>query len=182
VYMKKLLSILFLFIFLFNLAGYYIVFTIMQQTARKEMKAFIKKNPPLDKLERLVISDEKMNSPEIFKYKDDNKEIIYNGKLYDIVCATKDGSNTIFYCINDKNEEQLFAGLNDHIKQNFEQNGPLKKRSIQLIKNIIKEVLPVYRLGFMIPNATEFIYPTLKFLLSTKFILVISPPPKTDNN
>jgi hypothetical protein len=179
--MKKLLSILFLLVFLFNLAGYYIVFTVLQQSARNEMKAFIKKNPQLDELEKIVISDKEMNSASAIKFQDDNNEIVFNDKLYDIVCETRDGENTIFYCINDKNEEQLFAGLNEHIKLNFEENGPLKKQSIELIKNIIKEVLPVFKLVLMIPDANTFVYPTIKFLLSANFIQLISPPPKTEN-
>jgi hypothetical protein len=176
--MKKILSILFLAIFLFNLLGYYFVVYLMQQSVHSEMKAFIKKNPPLDKLERLVISDKEMNSREVFKFKDDKKEFVYNGKLYDIVKETKDGTNTIFYCINDKNEEQLLAGLCEHFKNNFDQNGPAKDKSRQLIKNIIKEALPDSHSTIKSFQSLTFIFFEYHFELTNQFIPVFSPPPE----
>lgn len=176
--MKKLLSILFLFIFLFNLSGYYFVFNVMQKSARKEMKALIKKNIPKTDLEKLVISENEMNSPDIFNFKDDNKEFIYNGKLYDIISETKDGSNTIFYCINDKNEEKLFAGLHEHIRNNYDQNVPSKSRSGLLIKNIIKEALPDLYHEMKSFQTLTFIFFEDRFVLTDQFIPIFSPPPE----
>jgi len=150
----------------------------MQQTARNEMKALIKKNLPLKDLEKLVITENEMNSPDIFKYKDDNNEILYNGKLYDIFSETKDGSNTVFYCINDKNEEKLFAGLNEHIKNNYDQNGPSKNKSLQLIKNIIKEALPDNDIAIKPFQSLTIIFFEYRFELATQSIPIVAPPPE----
>ena len=175
--MKKLLSILFLFIFLFNLAGYYVVFTIMQQSAKRDMKAFIKKNPETDELEKVVISSKEMSSSAIFKFTDDN-EFIYNGELFDVVSKTTDGDNTVFYCLDDRNEEKLFAGLNEHIKNNCDQNSASKNLSLQLIKNIIKEALPDNYSEMKPSQYITFLYSDFNPILHKQFIQVIAPPPK----
>lgn len=149
----------------------------MQQSVHCDMKAFTNKNISLSVYDKIEISGKDMDSPSLFKYTDDN-EFIYNGKLYDIVSTEKDGVNTIFYCLNDKKEERLFAGLNIHIKNNCDQNGPSKDKALQLIKNIIKEALPDTHCTLKTSQIFTYIFSDSKSELAKQFIPVNAHPPK----
>ncbi len=176
--MRKFLSLVLCAFFLFNVSGYYVIFRLMQYHARKEMKAYIKNNLSDDEMEMVIVSDSEISSPlSSFKFVKKN-EFTYKGKLYDIVRRKKDGDNTIFYCINDKQEEKLFAGLNEHIKWNTDNNAPSKSRSVQLLKNIVKEALPENAL-LLCSNQQNFnIHFNYDSFLKTQFIPILFPPPK----
>ena len=143
------------------------------------MESYIKKNTPNNELVKIIISNSEIaSSSSGFRFTEDD-EFIYNGNYYDIVRQKTDGSNTIFYCINDTNEEKLFAGLNEHIKQNMDQNLPVKNKSVQLLKNIIKEALPDNIISLFCnqsSNNTHFIYSSFQ---KEYFKSIPSPPPKT---
>jgi len=158
----------------------------MQYDARKEMKARIKRNLRDEEMEIVVVPNNKIGTKgSEFKYVKKN-EFIYKGNLYDIVRKKTDGNNTIFYCINDKQEEKLFAGLNDHINRNTDQNlpaceqgTPTKNKSTLLSKNIIKEALPE-KPEFLCCDITQAItYFKYASLIQEQFITVPSPPPKS---
>ena len=176
--MKKFFSILFLFIFIFNIAGYFIVFKLMQYEARKEMKAYIKQNLNDEEMEVIVIPNNKIGTAGSgFRFVEEN-EFIYNDKLYDIVRKKTDGNKTIFYCINDKFEENLFSGLFEHTKRNTDQNTPINEKSNKLTKSIVKEALPEKQvlLHYAINQSiTHFKY---ALFIKEQFIPILSPPPK----
>ena len=72
-------------------------------------------------------------------YNDDD-EINYHGKLYDIAHKEVKGDTVYFYCINDREEENLYAGLNVHTLQNTGfQSEKQGNHSAQLIKLIVKD-------------------------------------------
>ncbi|MFA4851576.1 MAG: hypothetical protein WC599_03565 [Bacteroidales bacterium] len=183
--MRTVFSILLLILFLFNVSGYFVVFKLMRYNARKEMKAYIKQNLRDDEMEIVVVPNSEIGaSGSGFRFVEEN-EFIYNDKLYDIVKKKTDGNNTIFYCINDKQEEKLFAGINEHIKRNTDQNlpagrqgTPAKDKSNNLTKSIVKEALPE-KPGFLCCDITQ---ATTHFkyvsLIQKQFIPILSPPPK----
>jgi hypothetical protein len=175
--MKRILSILFLMIFLFNLAGYFVVFKMMQYSAREEMKTLVKKNIPLEKLLKIVVPAKEINSSPVFRFLEEN-EFIYKGKRYDIVKQSTEGNNTIFYCINDTSEERLYAGLDDLIRHTTDQNTTSRNRSNILLKNIVKEALPddiqLSGIDYSILNI-HFDYHSF---FTEQFFPVPSPPPK----
>ena len=117
--MKRILSILFLFVFLFNLAGYFIVFEVRQYSAKQEMKIFIKNNIPENELTKIIIPNSELTSSSSEFRQTEENEFVYQGKYYDIVNKKTDGNNTIFYCINDKNEEKLFEELAEVCENSF---------------------------------------------------------------
>jgi len=179
--MKKALSIFFLFIFLYNLAGYFVVFSLEQFSAREEMESYIKNHINESLLEKIIVpNSDIITGSSDFRYKDNNSEFVFKGKLYDIVRQKSDGSNIIFYCINDKNEECLIQGLEDHIQRNSDQNLPAKNNTSNLVKNIVKDALPDNPQK-QIDNfcAKISIYSFHNFALKEQFILPQTPPPKS---
>ncbi|MGD0711508.1 MAG: hypothetical protein ABR968_10065 [Bacteroidales bacterium] len=178
--MKKILSVFLLLIFLFNLAGYFIVFKIMQCSVQQEMKNYLEKNTSNKETETIVIPDSEITSPSSrIKFTDDD-EFIYNGKMYDIISRKTEKGFTIFYCMNDKQEEQLYSALKDHIMHNSDQNLPLKDKSNLIIKNIIKEALPDGNAHLQTFSSKNIIYySSYNSATHQSFISVITPPPKS---
>jgi non-homologous end joining protein Ku len=150
----------------------------MQYNVREEMETYIKQNLRDDEIEIVIVPNSEIGvTGSKFRFVEEN-EFIYNNKLYDIVKKKSEGNNTIFYCINDKNEENLFSGLYEHLKRNCDQNSPTKDKSNNLVKSIIKEALPE-KPKFLCCNITQ---TTIDFkyasLIQEQFITVLAPPPK----
>ena len=155
------------------------VFKMMQYSIRQEMKSYISKNNYEKELETVVIPDIQIASlSSEFKYLNE-KEFTYKGKLYDIVKTKDDGRNKIFYCINDTNEERLFAVLSEHIKRNTDQTAPFKNKTEQIIINIIKEALPEKPQLIICVAEKNFFYYNFTIDLQEQFIPVYSLPPKS---
>jgi hypothetical protein len=178
--MKKILSILFLLVFVYNLAGFFIVFKCQQYSVKSDMKALLKKDIPDSKLDKIIIPDADINSgTSDFRYLDDNKEFFYNGKLYDIARSYDDGIKTVFYCINDMNEEQLYSKLEEHIQRNNDQNIPGKTQTASLLKGMIKDYFPQRPLIQFSNTGSEIFFHEQQQSLLKQFIPVFTPPPES---
>ncbi len=96
-------------------------------------------------------------------------EFRYKGKMYDIATETKYDHATVFLCLNDKKEENLFKGLKK-ISQN--------KFNIQWWENIIKIIYPFSSL-LKNGSATEMLlFPRYSIAISSIHIPVNTPPPE----
>ena len=170
--MKRVFAVLITLLFLFNLMGYYFVFSYNQYLVRSEMKSFIKAGYFEESYIVLKIG----NSDFI---RIDKGEFRYKGKLYDIVSETKSGNFTTFRCINDKNEEKLLAGFHHYFELASSQNNPVKARHAQaMLYHVIKLALPENRW-----NAPSFVPAKITFqnpiyFLSSIFHPPGNPPPK----
>ena len=74
--------------------------------------------------------------------------------------------------------KRLFTNFNEHIKQNTDQNVPIKNNSSKILKNIIKDAIPekpTHLKSFCSENINNF-YFNLNTL--NQYIPVFSPPPK----
>lgn len=132
--MKKILSIFLLSIFLFNTAGYYFAFKVVQWQTKVDMKTYIQSGQFNSQL--TVISIDKSELKDLERI--DEKEIKYKNQFYDIVFSKQTCTSVIYYCINDKQEENLFSYLNDHIKTHVSDK-PLKNESGKKIsENVVK--------------------------------------------
>jgi len=76
--MKKAAAIFLLGIFLFNIAGYFIAFKLVQYQIKKEIKAEIKKNINSDELTAIIISKKQINKID---WLEEGKEMNYNGQF-----------------------------------------------------------------------------------------------------
>mgnify|MGYP001366550868 CR=1 FL=1 len=139
--MKRLLSISLVIIFLFNIFGYYLTFQIIEAGYKKNFRLQILNNITSDNIEILVIPDNEMHSKHTpFRWMESD-EFKYYGKMYDVIKHEKQGTNNIFYCINDKNEEQLFVRFEDFIKHGETSNLPYQQKSRSIISTIIKDAV-----------------------------------------
>ncbi len=112
----RLASISVLSILLINIAGYYPVYKIQQWQIRKEIKKKIKASVPEDELYRIKVTK---NSTELEWVRED-KEFIYDGKMYDIVRCESSGDSITYFCINDTQEMMLFQKLDELVQKNMD--------------------------------------------------------------
>ena len=133
--MKKGASLLLLGIFLFNVGGYFIAFRSFQYHIKKEIKAEIKKNVNPGELTIIVIEINHINKID---WLEKEKEMYYNGKLYDIVKHTQNDTSITYYCIDDKQEEVLFANLEEHINTHIANNPIKNQEQKKITDNVIK--------------------------------------------
>ena len=176
--LKKLVSIFLVFLILYNMLGYIVVFKSYQYAIRKEVKNRIKDAIPENEFTVIRLTNDDVQNGKKGFTKIDDKEFSLSGKLYDIVRSQVSGDTTIFYCINDSKEEQLFANLDEHVKRQMDTSGPLRDRANTLLKNLVKQAL-LYNYSFAVPESDAHTYSITNTNLPEFFNKnVPNPPPK----
>lgn len=136
--MKKLAVLFLLFIFLFNTVGYYIAFKTVQYSVKREIKAEIKHGLDITQLTTIIINKKALSAVE---WLENGKEMRYNGELFDVVSSIENSNSITYYCINDKQEEVLFANLDEHINRYIAADKPIKNNAA---KKLIEQVVKLY--------------------------------------
>jgi hypothetical protein len=123
--MKKLLSILLIFVFGYSILGFYLNFAIEQAGIKEEIREkIISKLPEAE----LVVIKIPTAEQEKIRWLEEGKEFIFGGDLYD-VARIKKGSDTIFYfCLCDVKESRLLTNLDKLVK---DQSDRSQSRSLQ---------------------------------------------------
>jgi len=131
--LKKFFSIVFLGVFVYNVAGYYLVFRILQTHRQNEMREACASgtddiHSKDDDLTTLSLN----NAEEASVHWRSGNEFEYNGHLYDVARTERSGNIVTYYCINDTNEESLIAGVNAHVQNHFDGGAQEKDSKISL--------------------------------------------------
>jgi hypothetical protein len=176
--MKRILSISLLMIFLFQMAGYYLVFKIQQHEIRKEFKRLLFEGIAEDKLVTFEIDDfQKSEAQSGIKFIEDH-EILYRGTFYDIVRKEIHGSMIKYFCIADHDETRLYADLGRFVKDEMNKNGERKKQNSNY-----KQLLNPFTISTVCPNfkvfASDFL-PKINYHFSIQLwnTFPLVPPPK----
>jgi len=139
--MKKAFAIFFLFVFLFNTAGYFLVFHAQQYSIKQEMRANIRLGVSDERVCAVTVDNHLLSSAgPVFELRGD--EFIYKGKQYDIISRKTEGGSTTFYAVNDTQEEHLLSSLEDHI-QNTADLASTHKQPLHS-KNLCKNFVLLY--------------------------------------
>lgn len=173
--MRRIVSIVFLLVFLFNIAGYYPVFLIQQQLIRKEVRLAIQQKASIEEL--VCISVSKSDSKLLRWIKDD--EFVYKGNLYDIVWMEKESDRAIHYwCINDDKEKSLLSHFEKEVNKNTDSNGSDPKGENNFIKNPLKDYVITQNIVKNHLSETSLFYFIENSNHSSPTINIITPPPK----
>jgi hypothetical protein len=172
--MKRVASIILLSLFLYTSIGYYFAFSILNWQNNTQMSLVIKKS---NSFETLRIHKSELKN---IVFKNNGKEILYSGDMYDVKNKAMDGDYSVFYCKKDNKEKKLLANLNDHIHNNIdtksssEKNHPEKSGQ----KNILKDYL-LHKKGMTYYTFSNEVIFNLPNTLNSLFIEPLStPPPK----
>lgn len=130
--MKRLFSVLFLIVFIWQLAGFFIYFEIERYYVRKDIKRAIKHSLPQNQYKQFNFTNK--------EFKDltwiNDHEFKMNGRLYDVVKKNKSNVGFSVYCIDDMQETVLFAQLDEATASNLNnqpEKAPLKS-FVKLLK------------------------------------------------
>lgn len=177
-YLKKIIPILLTIVLLYNTIGYLVVFKGLQYSVKKEIKRRIKRSVPENELFLIKVTENDINTHKNgFKFIEKGKEFTLDGKMYDIVY--KDIVNdTIYYkCINDVQEEKLFASLGIQVKQTMETSKPIRQKSSHLTQNIVKDAVFSIKIDFKLYIVEEILFREFSESNYLTFHVVPTPPP-----
>jgi hypothetical protein len=163
--LKKAFTLFLLFLFLFNILGYYFIFEIFKYHAKKEIQNAALSGSASLTIFRIV---DLLHDPQFQRV--ESKEIRYKGSLYDVIKEVQSGRSTILYCIHDKKEEDLLAAMNAVNKNKF---------LLSLWQHLIKIAIPPIDMTLSNPFSVKVVFPqttvSLRFTAASKW----SPPPES---
>jgi hypothetical protein len=121
---KRLISFLFLIIFIWQLAGFFIYFEIERFHVRKDIKRAIKHSLHQNQYKQFNFTNQEFRDLTWIN----EHEFKMNGRLYDVVKKNKLNIGFSVYCIDDIQETLLFAQLDEATVSNLNnqpENAPL---------------------------------------------------------
>jgi hypothetical protein len=133
--LKKTFSFVLLSIFLYNISGYYLAFTIQQTEIKETVHKFFEGHKSNGLLLLKISPEEERNIVWT-----DHNEFRLKDKLYDVAFREHHDNVLYVYCYNDSKEDHLFASLNSHIKNNMD-NPVSGKNSKSILKNPLPDFL-----------------------------------------
>ena len=165
-------------LFIYNTMGYYFVFKIAQFDVRAEMKSAIKRNIPMKDLEVITIPATANGSNDSQTRFIDDNELIYQGKLYDIVKRELSGNNIIVYCINDKKEEVLLENLYAKLTRENDITKNMNDKSGHILTSMIKDVVFSKTIIIISPIGLDINFSSVNNEIINSYSEVITPPPR----
>ena len=131
----KISSILLCGLLIYNSLGYVLVLSAMRMSVRQQKWAQMSSIPE-QQLTRFVLNK---NTPSTRIKHVNEREIIVDGKLYDIARKTIDGPIITYYCVHDKKEQNLIAKT--RLFHTMSQPEPVKNTAQLIIEKIIKTAI-----------------------------------------
>jgi hypothetical protein len=166
--MKKLISIGIFFVFLYNMGGYYLWFSILQNTIQNEIEKEIEDGSKSEDLTLIVVPAEKDQEICWIKPK---REFRYKGEMYDVVKIKNLPGKKYYYCLSDNKEKQLIAGFNKTHNTKKESEKRLKRNfSYSFYLQPFAATKNVYPI--------ELAFSTIGDFYTSNTIDIHSPPPK----
>src|ERR1035437_7025172 len=168
---RRTVSLLLLSIFLYNIIGYYFSFSVLDLQNRYEMSRLVRNEKNLQTI--------RIHQSEIknIVFGEDEKEMSYNGEMYDIKDRSQDGDCMVFHCMNDKNETKLLTNLDKHIQNNIDTKSSSEKKQNSFSKNPIKDLFCMKQ-NVLVSDFSFFAFPTVNCKLQTVNLPFLSPPPQ----
>lgn len=117
-----------LLILLFNFSGHFVTFKITQRSIKKEIKRKIKNHLPETELAVFTFSLSDLNKID---WEEKGKEFWLNGNMYDVVKKQENADSISFHCINDKQEKELFANLEELINRQMNSDAQSNNTSLK---------------------------------------------------
>lgn len=126
--LRPLVSIFLLLVFILNVGGYYPLFKLEQWQVRKEVKRRLKSTVPSGELHTIDAG-----SPLVWHR--EGKEFQYGGYMYDIVRTDTLDGKVRYHCINDREEQALFAKLDQMVQDEMDHgNLPVRYKAARFLK------------------------------------------------
>jgi hypothetical protein len=170
--MKKIFTFFLVVIFIFNIAGTEIIFSILLEQCREEAGELISGRKEKEREVLLVINSD--NQKQLHRI--ENGEIEYDGMMYDVRKEVKSGSTILIYAYMDSKEENL---KDNFASENQETNNPMKNGKAKINS---KNLMPFYVNNFsnkdipVKPSSLKNQFIKIKYLQPD--IELATPPPQ----
>ena len=173
--MRRVVSIFFVTLFLFNIVGHYPVFVVRQYLIQNELDELINDRIASGSLVLLSFSPQEIKSLKWIK----KNEFGFRDEMYDIVMQ-KNGENgrIDFYCFHDTKEKKLFADFEKHLQKNMENASGNQKNEQNFNKNLLKDYCPPESFTSIAVTGIEINYNRVVSILNSIDPEDQSPPPK----
>ncbi len=162
--LNKILPFALLIAFLVNSMGYYFIFEIKKSIVKNEMRSIIENGTRNYTVVKVINVDHDSNFHRV-----DAHEILYNGRLFDVISEIRTGESATFCCIQDVKEEFLLFGFKKVCKN---------KQFVSLDDSLIKIALPKIFTGLQHTYFTIHKFPPYQISLNSRIIVPLNPPPE----
>ncbi len=138
--LRKLFSILFLIIFLYNIVGFYPVFLIRQDIHRYHL---LKSKEHMDQDKDIIVITVTSDEAKMLVWTAPG-EFRLNDNLYDVVkTQTNPGGTIHYYCFTDLKEKNLFTMFEEDVEKQSDQSGRDQAGDQNPVKKLLKDYFPV---------------------------------------
>ncbi|MBS1783182.1 MAG: hypothetical protein JSS78_08950 [Bacteroidetes bacterium] len=160
----------------FNMAGTPILFKARQYSIKQEIKQQLLSNYPAYKLHPILVSNK--NKHEIIWQ--EKNEFSYQGKMYDVAFANSENDSCLIYwCIEDHEETNLYAGLNEIVSRTVETDRTSGQTAKRLFKFLSELFLPEQSIAVYLVNRQQLPHLILPHSpYHSPWIDLFQPPPK----
>jgi len=176
--LKRLFSILFLLIFLFNIGGYYLVFWGLRSQARADLlQRLDAEKYAVDELIVLTIPISLPYPVYESGYQRVNGQFEYEGHFYHLVKQRLDNDTLFMVCIKDVQEKKLITAM--YAYSDMANSLPSSaKRTIELLGKLFKDfTIDTISIIRHSPWSLNIGFHNPTFSLTTEYYPVFSPPP-----
>lgn len=142
--LRKIASILLIFILFFNLGGYRIIIPLLQQQSDRKLEALLDNNDYDES--QLIEVRVSLNMPyqqRFTKFERHYGQIDINGQLYTYVKSRVEGDVAIFKCIANESGQQLKSIQDNMTKANsgidMDYPGQSKQTPVSFAKNVLSD-------------------------------------------
>lgn len=136
--MKKIFSIFLVLSFLFNAAGYLLIFLILQSSLKENAAERIIAGDKNSSITMVVLAEKEFKEGvSELKFFDEN-EFSFKGKMYDIIKKENRNDSVYFYCLADLEEDDLNLAFSKNGTSEERGNGSAEN---SMLKNILQKGL-----------------------------------------
>ncbi|SMO38705.1 hypothetical protein [Solitalea koreensis] len=176
--MKRIVSLILLFILFFQFEGTIFLFLVRHRQIKNEIQLQISSGISDGDLVVLRIPKQlELSSNEIFQ-RTDATEFRYLGKMYDVVKKVDANDSTLYYCIYDQEDTQVYASLHKYQQSiNCEHNPGQKNQTKQLASllfaSYINNTNKVFFHSILLGSSTSF----YRVCIMDGYPQSLTPPP-----
>lgn len=133
--MRKAAYIIALSLITVFFTGHYFIYKSVLNSHKKEFKTYIRTH--FSKIEQIeILPSELYTNNSNLEWLDENKEICFNGVMFDIVSIKNTGTKVILNVVKDKDEKELMNRYQKQFNDIYE-NGNTGKKNNNLMKDFL---------------------------------------------
>ncbi len=153
-----------------HLLGSYVYFALRAVAIKREMRAALQA-APAETLEVI-----RMTLPEYKAAREDEHEVRWHGRMYDVARAERQGDHVVLYALHDEAEDNLLSFLDAILKNSSRDKKPVPGSLMSWLS--LKWLPAAWSVDSIEPARLK---PTFgyQFMQSEQHTFILSPPPRS---